>query len=397
MYKKYNKFILAFFAIMIITTLIIVSNILLNKTSKTKYSQLDNTDKKMLDDLSKIYEEFDKNSDELWNKNYKLNKMPIILIRTNKDKGILKKYAFAINVNEIENSLFSKEISMPKNLNLPKVYRISKFDINMFKTLMPSNFGTLNIDENQIFYFKYYPKMITNPDLYFDFSSFLLHESFHIYNQSKWTYDKVGDGEYIENYPVNKENYSLIGLEFKLLDKCMESKNKNDINKFLKQWTEVRTYRYKKWPQLINETNTEAIEGTARYIEYKYSNLTNGKLTVLATKEKPYHVTFSYAFDCIAGKKGVSPSYLERSIKYETGSALGLIMDKLGISWKNKIEDSPTKNGKTQYEILKDYYKTSYKDINSEEIKQIEDENNYKELLKKGQSIVNIISENNSK
>lgn len=65
MYKKYNKFILAFFAIMIITTLIIVSNILLNKTSKTKYSQLDNTDKKMLDDLSKIYEEFDKNSDEL--------------------------------------------------------------------------------------------------------------------------------------------------------------------------------------------------------------------------------------------------------------------------------------------------------------------------------------------
>ena len=115
MYKKYNKFILAFFAIMIITTLIIVSNILLNKTSKTKYSQLDNTDKKMLDDLSKIYEEFDKNSDELWNKNYKLNKMPIILIRTNKDKGILKKYAFAININEIENSLFSKEISIPKN------------------------------------------------------------------------------------------------------------------------------------------------------------------------------------------------------------------------------------------------------------------------------------------
>ncbi len=41
----------------------------------------------------------------------------------------------------------------------------------------------------------------------------------------------------------------------------METNNKEEVKKYLKQWTTVRAYRYKKWPQLVVETNTEAIEG----------------------------------------------------------------------------------------------------------------------------------------
>ncbi len=309
----------------------------------------------MFEQLSNIYNQFEKNSDKLWNDNYRLNELLKILIRTNKDKGIIRKYAYAINVKGIKNSIISEKIDMPKSLNLPPVYRVSKFDIDMISTCFPSNFGTLDIDGENVFYFKYHHKMIENPDLYFDFSSFLLHESFHVYNQKDWTYDK-NDGEYIENYPESKENYALMGLEFKLLDKYMESTNKEEIKKYLKDWTIVRTYRYEKWPQLMAETNTEAIEGVARYIEYRYSKLTGGRLTVLANQEKPYHVTFSHAFDCFADGTAKPISYLKRPIKYETGSALGLIMDKLGINWKEDIEDGKGKDGKTQYEILKKYF-----------------------------------------
>ncbi|WP_207641784.1 hypothetical protein [Clostridium baratii] len=392
MKKSKNKLFLIILSIIVLLAGMVVIDIILNKTYKTSYESFDSVDKEMFQELSQIYKQFDKNSDQLWGDKDKLNKMPLILIRTNKDKGIIRKYAYAINVKGIENSIFAEKMDMPSSLNLPTVYRLSKFDINMISTWFPSNFGTVDIDKENIFYFKYHPKMIENPDLYFDFSSFLIHESFHTYNQKDWTYDK-NDGEYIENYPVNKENYALIGLEFKLLDKCMEEKNIEEVKKHLKEWTIVRTYRYKKWPQLIGETNSEAIEGTARYMEYKYSKLTGGKLTVLANKEKPYHITFTHAFNCISNGIGETPVYLDRPMKYETGAALGLIMDKLNIDWKGDIEDSSNKNGETQYEILKKYFNISDKDVSDNVMKKIEEENNYGELLKQGQKIVDIKNE----
>lgn len=394
MKKKTSKVLIIISTIIVLLVLTILSNIVLNKVYKTQYEEFDSVDKEMFVQLSSIYKQFNENGEKLWNNKYKLNEEPIILIRTNKDKGIIRKYAYAVNVKGIEKSFLAKKINMPKSLNLPEVYRISKFDISLISTWVPSNFGTVNIDGQSIFYFKYHPKMIKNPDLYFDFSSFLLHESFHTYNQKDWTYDK-NDGEYIENYPVNKENYALMGLEFKFLDKCMETNNKEEVKKYLKQWTTVRAYRYEKWPQLVAETNTEAIEGTARYIEYKYSNLTGGKLRVLANKEKPYYVTFSHAFNCVSDGIGASPSYLKRPIKYETGSALGLIMDKVNINWKEDIEDGKGKNGETQYEILKKYFNISDKDITEEKIKQIEEENNYDELLARGEKMVNLVNNEN--
>ncbi|WP_338595807.1 hypothetical protein QJR28_05520 [Clostridium baratii] len=389
MKKSKNRLFIIILSIIVLLVGTVIIDIILNKTYKTNYENFNSVDKEMFGQLSKIYKQFDENSDKLWGNKDNLSKMPIILIRTNKDKGIIRKYAYAINVKGIENSIFAEKMDMPSSLNLPTVYRLSKFDINMISTWFPSNFGTVDIDKENIFYFKYHPKMIENPDLYFDFSSFLIHESFHTYNQKDWTYDK-NDVEYIENYPVNKENYALIGLEFKLLDKCMEEKNIEEVKKHLKEWTIVRTYRYKKWPQLIGETNSEAIEGTARYMEYKYSKLTGGKLTVLANKEKPYHITFTHAFNCISNGIGETPVYLDRPIKYETGAALGLIMDKLNIDWKGDIEDSSNKNGETQYEILKKYFNISDKDVSDNVMKKIEEENNYGELLKQGQKIVDI-------
>ncbi|MBY0756405.1 hypothetical protein K5V21_13190 [Clostridium sardiniense] len=391
MTKSKNKLLIIISILLVLLVGSVVIDIILNKTYKTNYESFNSVDKEMFGQLSKVYNQFDENSDKLWGDKDKLNNMPLILIRTNNDKGIIRKYAYAINVKGIENSIFAEKMTMPSSLDLPTVYRLSKFDISMLYTWMPSNFGTVNIDNQAIFYFKYYPKMIENPDLYFDFSSFLIHESFHTYNQKNWTYDK-NDGEYIENYPVNKENYALMGLEFKLLDKCMEKSNTEEIKKYLKEWTIVRTYRYEKWPQLIKETNTEAIEGTARYMEYKYNKLTGGNLMVLASKEKPYHVTFTHAFNCISDGIGETPTYLERPMKYETGAALGLIMDKLNINWKDDIEDSTKKNGETQYEILKKYFNISNKDTSEKVIKKIEEENNYNKLLKQGQKIVDIIN-----
>ncbi len=168
----------------------------------------------------------------------------------------------------------------------------------------------------------------------------------------------------------------------------MAEKNPQRIQQYLRDWTVVRNYRYYKWPQLIGETKAEAIEGSARYLEYRYSKLTGGNLMVLATKQEPYHVTFMQTYDFIANGQAESPSFLERSMRYETGAALELTMDKVNIPWKEAIEDVPGKKpGITPYEILSNYFKMNLTTIESQlsEIKEVYD---YDALRKQGAKIV---------
>lgn len=231
--------------------------------------------------------------------------------------------------------------------------------------------------------------MFSDPHLYFDFSSFLLHESFHAYKQRDWIYDKNGV-EHIIDYPVDKENYALMGLEFTLLDKAMATKNPSIIKQLLQDWTIIRNYRYHKWPQLIGETKAEAIEGSARYLEYSYSKLNGGNLTVLATKHEPYHITFMQAFHFIANGQAESPTFLERDIRYETGAALGLLMDNANIPWKDAIEDHVTKRGKTQFETLKVYFQLIHSSDYSKHVENIKRDNDYRVLLEQGERLVRI-------
>ncbi|TKI80689.1 hypothetical protein [Bacillus mycoides] len=384
--KKFLKVILI---LLVIFIGIMLGSIILNKTYHTEFKSLDNTDQKMLKELATIYKSLEESSDKLWNEDYRFEKMPLVLIRSNKDGGFFRQEAYAVNVTGLENSIFAKEIKVSNSLHLPKVYRLTRFDFRTISTWIPWNFGTININDMDVFYLKYHPKMFSNPDLYFDFSSFLLHEGFHAYKQKDWTYDANG-GESIHEYPINKENYALMGLEFKLLDKAMIDTNPESINQALYDWTIVRNYRYKKWPQLIGETKTEAIEGSARYLEYRYSKLTGGNLMVLAKKQRPYHVTFMEAFNFIANGQAESPSFLKRNIRYETGSALELSMDKANIPWKEAIEDSAIKQGKTPYEVLNTYFNINNTPTIENKIKEIKENNDYETLLEQGEKLVKI-------
>ncbi|MGL4665653.1 MAG: hypothetical protein ACRCWA_11610, partial [Clostridium butyricum] len=102
---------------------------------------------------------------------------------------------------------------------------------------------------------------------------------------------------------------------------------------------------------------------------------------------------YSDALKYLSNLNKISMITFEKSIYYNTGSSLGFIMDELGINWKYNIEDSKDKDGETQYEILKSYFNIDNKDISSENIKNIEIENNYDELLKQGEKIAEIVKQ----
>lgn len=134
----------------------------------TTYESLPEIDQKMLAELSSIYKQFEQSEDPLWTDKYSFQTQPLMLIKTNKDQGILQKTAYVVNV-PMDNDFFSKEIIVPKSLGLPKIYRISLLQPRNLKTWMPNNSGTLQLKDQEIMYYKYYPKVMNNPELYFDF------------------------------------------------------------------------------------------------------------------------------------------------------------------------------------------------------------------------------------
>ncbi|MCQ6530700.1 hypothetical protein [Bacillus mycoides] len=247
------------------------------------------------------------------------------------------------------------------------------------------NFATRKINGTKTFSLKYHPDLVKNPPLQHDFSSFLIHESFHAFKQENWLYDQNGDD--INNFPYNLENLALIHLELKLLDKALYTEGENITKEALKEWTIIRTYRYNKWPQLKDEQKAEAIEGTATYMEIVYNKL-------ITNTSKENTITFFDQMFLNLVKKPISDSRfgeetaLERSIRYSTGAALGLIMDKIKMDWKKQIEDSSKTRGKTQYEILKNYYELTETNNLKSQIEKIKLKYNYDKSVKLSEELI---------
>ena len=99
------------------------------------------------------------------------------------------------------------------------------------------------------------------------------------------------------------------------------------------------------------------------------------------------------AFNFIVNGQAESPSFLERNIRYETGSALELSIDKVNIPWKEAIEDSAIKQGKTPYEVLNTYFNINNTPTIENKIKETKENNDYETLLEQGEKLVKISNE----
>lgn len=352
--------------------------------STKDYESLDLFDKTMFKELSKLYKVQKTDSNLVWNNTFNLNKLPLILVRARKDKGMLYSYSYLINVDGASDIFNAKEMNMNKVLGLPKVYKMGKLSLPSVKFLFPSNFGTTTINGQRVFYFKYNDNMISSEDPFWGFPTFMLHEAFHAYKQSSWDYDSGGD--WILDYPFDIEQLSLLGLELNLTDTALTSKTPKDTQVLLKDIAILRTYRYKRWPQLIDETNSEAIEGTANYVEIKYAEAKN-RITRFLLSSQLKKVTFMDIYNQIADGN-VSPNILERTISYDRGAALCLLMDQSNIPWKLKIDKSKANGGKTQYQIIYDYFNMDKIDLDKE-IERIKTLDDYKSYNTRASNIVN--------
>lgn len=303
---------------------------------------LDEIDSSLFEQLSKIYQLFAESINQIWTSDYRLDLDPLLLIRV--DENGDAQYGYIVNHPEPESFEGAQLVDLPDDLNLPPVYRLNEIpnakrleNVPFFDFAYPAN-GT------DVYMMKY-----TDPDddpfmspTNFDWILFFAHEGFHRYQMNAWEIpDSMQD---VKNYPLNADNIALIYLENHLLLDALSASD-SELDDILQQFIAVRSLRIEQWEEVaLLDNPQEAAEGTARYIETQISEVASIRsegqpsmedylIISLNTKE---HIRDELAFGRF----------------YSTGAALSTLMDRLGRDWKAQIEA-----GKTQYDVLSEYYK----------------------------------------
>lgn len=359
--------------------LLIVVSLGVNKLVHTDYATLNDIDKNMLKQLSQIYEVYNNKSQDIWKEGYTFNNIPLVLTPVSKDKGVLHTYSYAIGVDKFKNSLFAKKIEVPKEMNLPPIYRVSFIHPSLIKLWFPINYDFLDIGKQHVTLFKYNPVsvQVTNKERVFKY--FLMHEVFHEYRQVPiWkNANELQSSIHVEER--NKEQYQLLLMEFAILDKASSASNRDELINILSDFIAVRDTRYNKFNYMKQEKLVETLEGCAEYIEYKYSNLVGDSV-------KPQR-KFSDAFNTKALQNFTSKvplnGFMDKDLYYYVGYLQGMFLDKLQINWKDRVE-----NNELIYDILRDEIRKQISG-NSKSLDSIKNEYGYNNYEEQAQIIVN--------
>ena len=354
---------------LLIVFLGIVGVIVFNKLFNAEYNSLNDIDKSMIKQLSQIYETYDNNSEDIWKEGYNFNNIPLVLTPVSKDKGMLHAYSYVVGVDKIENSIFSKKIEVPKEMNLPPIYRVSFLSPLLLKTWMPVNFIFSDIGTQHVTFFKYNPLNTTALNTERSFKYFLMHEVFHEYRQMLlWkNINELSSSIAVEER--NKEQYQFLLLEFAILDKANEISNEDELINVLSDFVAAREYRYNKFQYMKQEKSVETLEGSAQYIEYNYSNLVGDFVKPPFTvdgKVGGFKDVFNKEILENYVNKTSLNGFMDKDLYYYVGSLEGILLDRLHINWKDRVE-----NNELIYDIMKDeiYKRVDSKINNIEEIK----------------------------
>lgn len=359
--------------------MLIVVSLGANELVHTDYDTLDDMDKNMLKQLSQVYETYNNKSQDIWKEDYEFNNIPLVLTPVSKDKGVTHTYSYAIGVDKFQNSLFSKKIEVPKEMNLPPIYRISFIHPSLIKLWFPINFDFSDMGKQHVALFKYNPVSVkvTNTERVFKY--FLMHELFHEYRQvPTWkNANELQSSIHVEER--NKEQYKLLLTEFSILDKASNANSKDELINTLSDFITVRDTRYNKFQYMKQEKSVETLEGCAEYIEYKYSNLVGDSV-------KPQR-KFSDAFNTKALQNFTSKvslnGFMDKDLYYYVGALQGMFLDKLQINWKDRVEKN-----ELVYDILRDEIRKQISE-NSKSLDSIKNEYGYNNYDEQVQIIVN--------
>ncbi|AFS77502.1 hypothetical protein Curi_c04270 [Gottschalkia acidurici 9a] len=366
--------------------LLIGINLGFNKLVNTEYQSLNDMDKNMLKQISQVYETYNNESQNIWKEGYNFNNIPLVLTPVNKDKGMIHAYSYVIGVDKLEKSIFSKRIEVPKEVKLPPIYRVSSLSPSLIRSWIPANFSFKNIGEQHVTFFKYNPTTIQTSNTERSFKYFLMHEVFHEYRQVPvWkNVNELSSSIYVEER--NKEQYQLLLTELSILDKAWATSNKNELINILSDFITIRDDRYSKFEYMKQEKSVETLEGCAQYTEYKYSNQVGDIVTPpLTANGKTYKFTDVFSKKSLQDftSKSSLNGFMDKDLYYYVGSLEGMLLDKLQVNWKDRVE-----NNELIYDVLRDEVLIQKSD-SEKSLEYIKNEYGYDNFSQQAEIIIN--------
>ncbi|HAB8811452.1 TPA_asm: hypothetical protein GYS95_14665 [Listeria monocytogenes] len=349
--KKHKRGLKVCLTIATIVVLFLVFMTVLNKTFHTSYDQMDKTDQAFFKQLNSLYSKT-KNK-PLW-QGYNLAENPVLFVRkgnqlnfSEETVNLIRGNVYAVGVKGLEGKWYAKKIKLPDSYKMPDVYRLAITTPGILETWSPlGNFSSITIDEktgktkqtnmqvggsSHVYNFKYGKSNMEKPlNPSQSAIPFYTHEAFHYFAQKDW---QGSDGD-IELESKKTEWYSLLGLQYKVLDTIMEEVQQKDIegvSAALSDYRAVSDARRKlDSKDYQDEKSHETIEGTATYVGIKSSVLTGGKpikLQLLSAAKDDAHRKFFTLFESIA----YSPSYVSefKWNRYDSGALLSAALDEV--------------------------------------------------------------------
>ena len=314
----------------------------------------DEIDREVFQALSQVFDQFQNSADTIWTEDYRLDRMPMLLVR--KERG-RDRYGFLMNhPNPME--LGGAREDIPADLRLPPMYRLNPLP-KKNRIAKISHFAfSVDLGGTDTFILKYASQDFSGSG---DFDAtymaehwrlYLVHESFHAFQFQGWN-DKMGNQD-TAGYPLDEMHLALIMLETAALRAAVDSQDEETRTENTRMLIAVREERMARYIQAeYLDLPQEQIEGTARYVEHQIGSLLGFRHTNLETFAST---------DLIAMPESGIRSHAAFDRFYGTGAAICRLLDDFAVNdWKTRVT-----NGLSPYEVLRDRFA-----LNDSELKRL--------------------------
>jgi hypothetical protein len=318
----------------------------IKRLPSTDPANLDALDTSMFSELTRQFDAFRDHPDELWDARYRYDREPLILARTDSEGALAWPYLYLVNMSTLIDTSRFPRVGFDEGGPLADVRVATDIDLQTLRLWTPGTFDTLEFGGRRVLAFKYSASQFDPAiDPLMQFPTFPMHEAFHVNVQPEWQQDRDGSAR-VWDPPTGAQLTATFAEEFAALDAV--STATDDAERWRIGARIVVERRAEPGPSrnLDARDGLETIEGAARYLERRYSDLTGGRVGLLTNKQGQAS-SFTAVLEWAASPGG-DAGIFEHTVWYETGAQLGFLLDHLAPDWKTRVADGRT----TMFDVL---------------------------------------------
>ncbi len=324
---------------------------------KERAAPNDKTDRAVFQSLADIFDPFRHHADAIWTSHYRLDRMPLLLVR---EEGGRDRYGFLIN-HPNPAKLGGVKADLP-GLRLPLIYRLDSLPEEKRIAAIPHFDFSVSLGGTDTFVLKYSAELLglseesaaispgaSEEDLVAlnrqfmaeQWALYLAHEAFHAFQLQRWN-EQMSEQD-MADYPLDETHLALIMLETAALRAALDSRSEAARRERTRLFIAVREERMARYAEVeFLDLPQEQIEGTAKYVEHRLGSLLGFRYVNLDTFASPDSL--------IAMPERGIRSHAAFDRFYGTGAAVCRLLDEFAVDgWKARVT-----RGLSPYQVLRE-------------------------------------------